>query len=952
MHSLRKPHWVFLVSSLPVLLFTLLCYGEFSIIHTLLPPASLALWKLYGLALGVLALGTALAGWLALARRQPLGLAFSVVQMLAYSLLLCMLTYHTDELLPRSIPRWMVPTDLTLIAWTFIMPTVAHAVLGLVARFTPDGQPQQVAPNLGLAVAVPGSWFIIYLVLSQAASAVRWNGAAAVIMVAVLVLSTLSFFFFLVRAVYVMTLRKSEFWAKTGLVWGIIITIVLPVLGLAVNSGLFFGGGFRSSSGIFGNFSSPWFYILAVLNGVLLCLPGPGAAPLRLLLFFGRSVLFGYTFYFFLVFLPFLPLSIPAIVLIGLGFLMLAPLLLFVVHVRQLSEDVAALRLAYSRGAVVGALVAGLATLPLVVTADYWSQRRILHQALAYVYTPDYAQAYRLDSEALAATLGIIRHHKERNWDLLTGSQQPYLSVYFNWLVLDNLMLSDQKMAELEQVFLGKVAEARPGGWVPTPSPPAEAVLQKASATSTYNAREQAWVSWVSLEVANASSAVPDGEYRSSFTLPPGCWVGDYYLTIGNREERGILAEKKAAAWVFAQIVNERQARDPGLLSYLGPDSVGLRLYPVIGSEVRRTRFQLLHKEPFTLRLDGQELALGNEQEAAAPAAPIAAAGSGPVYLSARAKKRLPLVQRRPYYHFLLDASANTDVGQLPAYQARMARLLSQPLPGGAPPRYSLVNTYTTSVPAGADWQPALRQAPRTGGFYLSGAIRRVLFEAQQSPAPTYPVIVVVTDNLQKAVLLDADFADFASAYPESEVFYVLGADEQPEAHSLRSRSRLSLPDSVASRVTPAVRAWPSAAQPRAYLPDNELAAVVPGPGQPVPTAPTGSRWLDGLGLRGYSQWQSFHPESTERNRVPFIQASFRAGIMTPATSFLALENEAQKAALIRKQEQVLAANASLDTMEDTDQRGPVETPIDGGVGLLLLAGAALAAWHLRRTAS
>ena len=51
-------------------------------------------------------------------------------------------------------------------------------------------------------------------------------------------------------------------------------------------------------------------------------------------------------------------------------------------------------------------------------------------------------------------------------------------------------------------------------------------------------------------------------------------------------------------------------------------------------------------------------------------------------------------------------------------------------------------------------------------------------------------------------------------------------------------------------------------------------------PTVPAACAVAANRWLAGLLLllllRGYSQWQSFHPEATDRERVPFIQASFR----------------------------------------------------------------------------
>jgi hypothetical protein len=957
MHSLRNPKWVFLVNTVPVVLLLLLCYGEFSVIHTLLPAASVAQWQLYGLLLALMGAGAAAYAAVQSVRRLPLGGWYSVAMLLGYSLWLCLLTTQDRDLLPwGAVPRWMIPTEPLLMAWTFLMPTLAHSLLALVAKFTPDDQPHNAAPNILLAVVTPFIWWVVFLVLSTFEQAIsssetstwlRYTGTA--LFVTALVVGTLSFFFFLTRALFIMTQRRGGFWSDTSMVWKVIITILLPLLGLGVNNGLFFGQGFHNESGIFGNFSSPWFYLLAAVNGVLLCLPDSSRPLPRLLLLLGRSALFGYTFYFFLVFLPFLPLSIPAIILIGTGFLLLAPTMLFVVHVRQLSEDMAVLQVLYSKAVAVMVLLVGLAVMPLVITADYWHRRQVLHEALAYVYTPDYAHPSRLDAPALARTLAVIRQNKNRNSDFLFGAHLPYLSTYFNWLVLDNLMLSENKLNELEQIFTGAGVLVQPlvqpmGQFTNGRGP----ALRDLSTSSHYDARQQAWVSWVKLEVANLDPMATNQEYRTAITLPPGCWVSDYYLTIGDRQERGILAEKKAADWVFAQILNENSSRDPGLLAYRGPNDIDLRVYPVMGQEPRRTSIQLLHKEPCILTIDGRTVMLGDSTTAPPVAAPVAIPGSGVLYLSALAKAKLPLVQRRPYYHFLVDASAQA-LPHRPEFEARVKRQLAQALPNGGPARISLVNAYTKPVPAGGDWSQQLSQAAAEGGFYLTGAIRQILFEAQEHPAPTYPVLVVVTDELNDAVL-DENFEDFSSAYPESDVFYVLEENGQLTPHSLRQQSRQALAAEAVPAGLSAVRAWPEAAHPRAYLPNSNAADIVLDQPQAVPTpeAVPASRWLTGLLLRGYSQWQSFHPETAERERKPFIQASFRAGIMTPFTAFLALENDAQKAALQRKQEQTLAANASLDTMEKSNE-GPTAIPIDSEVLLLLIAGALLGAWQLRR---
>ena len=953
MHSLRNPKWVFLVNTAPVGVLLLLCYGEFSVIHTLLPSPSLALWQVFGAVLLVMGASTAGYAGVQWRRQQPLGAWFCVAVLLTYSALLCLFTTQSSQFLPfGAVPRWMIPTEPLLMAWTFLMPTLAYALLALVARFTPDDRPHSAGVNFVFAVMFPMSWVVVYGVLEWAEQ--HWEGSAVVLslFIGVMVLSTLGFFFFLVRALFIMTQRRSGFWAASSLIWKLVITTLLPLLGLAVNSGLLFGTGSWASEGIFGDFGSPWFYILAVLNGALLCLPDSDRPPLRLMQLLGRSALFGYTVYFFVVFLPFLPLSIPGIILIGTGFLLLAPTLLFVVHVRRLSEDVAAVRELYSRKMALATLTVGLLALPLYITGSYWHSRRVLHEALALVYTPDYAQSVRIDAEALASTLAVIRQNKGESRSSLLGTHLPYLSTYFNWLVLDNLMLSESKLNDLERIFVGTGQLLREP--VAGNGSGAQAMLRNVVVDSCYDARQQAWVSWVKLEVGSSNFGGFNQEYRTAIKLPPGCWVSDYYLTIGQRQERGILAEKRAADWVFAQIVSEN--RDPGLLTYRGPNDLDLRVFPVTDSASRHSGIQFLHKEPCTLVIDGRTVVLGDSTVIGPITAPVATAGNGVVYLSAVAKRALPLVQRRPYYHFLLDASAQSTTQRLflqqPFLQERVKQQLAFPRSGGGPARFSLVNAYTTPVPAGTDWAQQLDQAPRAGGLYLTGAIRRVLFEAQEHPAPTYPVLVVVTNQFENAVL-DADFEDISSVYPESEVFYVLGPDGQLVPHSLRQQSRQAMAPAPVTGPSPAVRAWPNAAHPRAYLPNSNTADVVLGQPQVVPTPALdpATPWLTGLQLRGYSQWQAFHPETTDRERVPFIQASFRAGILTPFTSFLALENEAQKAALHRKQTETLAANAFLDTMEkDAEQQRPTETPIDGGAALLLVAGVLLAGWYLRRT--
>ena len=138
-----------------MLLLAALCYGEFSVIHSLLPLASVGLWQNFGLALGGLGLASlGYLGW-AWAHEEEVDTWYAVAALVGYGLFVGIYTALSDEVLPRTIPRWMVPTDMLIYVWTFVMPALAHALLVLVVRFTPADRPHSAIANLGLAIAVP-----------------------------------------------------------------------------------------------------------------------------------------------------------------------------------------------------------------------------------------------------------------------------------------------------------------------------------------------------------------------------------------------------------------------------------------------------------------------------------------------------------------------------------------------------------------------------------------------------------------------------------------------------------------------------------------------------------------------------------------------------------------------------------------------------------------------------
>ncbi len=412
----------------------------------------------------------------------------------------------------------------------------------------------------------------------------------------------------------------------------------------------------------------------------------------------GRVISFTYTLYFFVVFLPFLPFSIAAIIVFGAGFLMLTPLVLFVIHTNQLWEDFKYLGPYYSKNILIGSIVVGSLLIPSYLSVTYYNDRETLHQVLDYVYTPNYDKTYTIDTSSVSNTLSIIANSKESSRGIF-NSQQPYLSSYFNWLVLDNLTLSDQKINDLQRIFLDKSKTKTQKNQIRNHG----VNITKIDTQSKYDKQQKVWRSWVNLEITNKNESLK--EYATTIDLPQGTWVSDYYLFVNGVKEPGILAEKKSAQWVFSSIRN--QNRDPGILYYLTGNKVAFRVFPFLANEIRQTGIQLIHKEPISLRIDGHELDLGKLSKT-----PIKSIETKEgLYISPKAKSTLKKVKRKPFFHFLVDGSSKKH---LPKYKNLSKKILSEYPNWNTQAKFTIIDHQIRDVSLNDDWKAINIQ----GGFF------------------------------------------------------------------------------------------------------------------------------------------------------------------------------------------------------------------------------------------
>ncbi|MBN1181866.1 MAG: MSEP-CTERM sorting domain-containing protein, partial [Bacteroidales bacterium] len=645
MRNLLNPKWLFIINALPLMVLFSLFFGQFSIIKTLLEESSIQLWKYFGLSLGILGiLNFAYAAYLTL-KKQNVSVWYGLIALLFYIPFIYLYGYHIDKIIPFSIPQWMVSGNIFLYVGTFLMPTLIYSLFVLVSYFTPENKEHKAWTNFLIAIGIPIAGYMfsqLILPLWRQVEGEFYIHAIVVLIISV----TLVFLFFLIRGVFILATQKTEVWHKYQLAWKIPIAIVLPLVGLSVNNGHIFNNFGVCGLGIFGDFNNACFYILAIVNGIMVCLPNLDNKIYRLLLFIGRSITFAYTFYFFVVFLPFMPLSVIAIIAIGTGFLMLTPLLLFVIHINELSKDFSYLRTMFSKKLLIGVSVLFFLIIPAFITATYLKDKSVLNETLSYLYSPDYSKQYEIDKSSLQKTLNIIKSHKDHrdNSGEIFGNGIPYLSSYFNWLVMDNLTLSDSKINTIEKIFFGNTSFELPIENIPNDNVNTTSI----SVNSTYDKTQNAWKSWVDLEISNKSENTWFAEYATTIDLPEGCWISDYYLYVGDKKEPGILAEKKSAMWIFSQIRNEN--RDPGILYYLTGNKVAFRVFPFSKDEIRKTGIEFLHKEPVKLNIDNNVIELGNIDETVYKNFET----ENIAYVSTQQKQKLNSVKRKPYFHFLV----------------------------------------------------------------------------------------------------------------------------------------------------------------------------------------------------------------------------------------------------------------------------------------------------------
>ena len=435
----------------------------------------------------------------------------------------------------------------------------------------------------------------------------------------------------------------------------LLFTLVFPLGGLILNHYIPFPTSLQE----------PMIYGLAIFNGFVVALPYPQSSRGALILFILKAIPFSFTLYFFIVFLPYLPLFIPAMVLFGAGFLILAPTILIGLHSIELHRGWKMLGTQFHPGVRTLILIIGFALLPTLWVSIASRDRLAIHSALDFAYSP-----HDDGNQVFDANLWNLKNALDNLNQIKSHSNKPFLTNLYSKIVLDQMVLPDDKLNKLYRLFLGqerpKIEPSMNGIFSSSPRGESRREFggQNTTPPRTVDLLQALWtqlppsegVQSQELHLTLKNRGAGNAEFWTELELPETVLIERLQLKIGEQWVEGRLFEKKAAEWVYQKIVHTR--RDPAILRYLTPTQLDLRVYPFALNEVREVKIQFLFPagEKVDFQSFPEHLVFKTSKNKN-----LQVQESDRYYtlFSNQLLSTLPHLTRKPYLHFVVDRSSS-----------------------------------------------------------------------------------------------------------------------------------------------------------------------------------------------------------------------------------------------------------------------------------------------------
>ena len=834
-----------------------------------------------------------------------------------------------DDALPRNVRSWLYPdTQFFSNQFSFALLPLFWGILRLAGIRPVEGFGKAFSISLGVAIGAPVLLYLGFITLTHA----HLNSVSPILVAVGIVVAGILMFVALARAL-LLGLRHAKTWGPTGERLAILFfALIFPLGGLWLNRSIPFPVDFQA-----------WeVYALVVVNTAILLLASYRHAAWPRSSLYLLSATLPFSLYFFIVFLPYTPLSILAVIAMGAGFLVLAPVLLFVLHLHLFHQA----RLSVASGPDARRVLLGCALsfliLPAFFTARGLADKAALNAALDYVYSPSIETQHNEYTSSLLNLRRALNNHRQYK----NGIFYPLLSPFYSWLVFDNLVLPDDKLIKLEKTFFGEAglntsndlfrsgrsgnreSTVRDQSRMPRAQPVPRTVALQSLHVGIAPVDQASAVLTLSFTLQNTGTA--PAEYVKSLPLPAGVYVSGFRLQIDGKPVPGRITEKKTALWVYTMI-RDSERRDPGLLYYNGADELELRVFPVVPERPSVVEIDFLVPAPAAALEITKSIADPIEvlRQAAALVNPtLITSGNSVALIGAQTLSSLPIVPREPYLHIIVDRSAKTGFkGSL----SEAIATLQKTFPAARRGRVSLVNhDVVDAVDAltpladltSLDAAKLDHLVLPSGGFSLdralASAIRRhrdVDLDHPASPTslPPRPIFVVLSNN-DTPLPLQLEFTkEWSDLLPQLEI------------HQLGSAGLLSLQHGTGSIDTPLIRLagtvrplnthgivrFPkSAGHETVEYYDPIVAQWKPLP-EIVDRANEG-QWAQAFALQLEQQDYSRSPGDSAFDLKSLVATSRETGILIPSTSYIVVENSAQWRMLEISERQKLDQNSAL----------------------------------------
>lgn len=669
----------------------------------------------------------------------------------------------------------------------------------------------------------------------------------------------------------------------------ILYLFALPLVGFYINSGSTLYVGIDSTKiwgsgvGFVGDFSHPIFLVLTLINVIIFLLPNSHNPLWQKLHFYGKIVGFSFITYMLVAFIPIMPLGIIGILFWGLGLLAFIPLLAFIWEGYYVMQEVRNYWKQEGRSKTSLMIGVGALTLPILFgTLVFYDTQNL---ARATQCANGEAIGLYVDKASLKRTLEEVATYSPYAIEEFPFNMQmtPILSSLYYRGLTSKEGIGEERIKRLEKVYFDTRWYALNEGEEKAIKPGDLAVqLADIQSVTRYDEEQNVYYTWIDLTITNTSN---EGllEYATTFELPEGVYVTDYYLQVGEKRKQGILSDERAATSIYEGIVS--RALDPGILKYWDENYLELRVFPFTNKETRFTGFELQHKASFELLIDGRTIEVEVPNQIAIE--PIRTLGkSGVTLLEYEGITTLPVTQRRePHYYFLIDGSYDADLEGL-------LRRTQDYIEANHLEEAKVYLVGEEILAEGVESIATIKEG--RGGYNLNGAMQAIM---RNEETGYYPVFIAVSDAITQAAL-PYGIQKLLAEYPECVDLAVLET-EGVAIYDVRS-GNMKLQQESSGIINYQLRQYKGKS-----IVDNGIKQYIFE--QPLETfESTGNRYEDACLLEAMA-W--YLEDRDNEALLQLVKGSFKAKVLTPYTAFIVVETKEQERALQALQSAYLKGN-------------------------------------------